>query len=142
MSKRITILMICLSWLFVMAGFAQGKSPALSGKIISNDKEAVPYATLLLKGTGHGCVTDEQGMYFLYAPPGRYTLVVSAIGYETVERPVTLTRERQKMHIILRDSQVGAAYVWQEPLQVAIALRQTIPVPPPGFSSETSISIA
>lgn len=107
MSKRITILMICLSWLFVVAGFAQGKSPALSGKIISNDKEAVPYATLLLKGTGHGCVTDEQGMYFLYAPPGRYTLVVSAIGYETVERPVTLTRERQKMHITLRDSQIA-----------------------------------
>lgn len=107
MSKRITILMICLSWLFVVAGFAQGKSPALSGKIISNDKEAVPYATLLLKGTGHGCVTDEQGMYFLYALPGRYTLVVSAIGYETVERPVTLTRERQKMHITLRDSQIA-----------------------------------
>lgn len=99
--------MICLSWLFVVAGFAQSKSPALSGKIISNDKEAVPYATLLLKGTGHGCVTDEQGMYFLYAPPGRYMLVVSAIGYETVERPVTLTRERQKMHITLRDSQIA-----------------------------------
>lgn len=42
MSKRITILMICLSWLFVVAGFAQGKSPALSGKIISNDKGVVP----------------------------------------------------------------------------------------------------
>lgn len=99
--------MICLSWLFAMTAFAQSKVPALSGKIISNDKEAVSYATIQLKGTGYGCSTNEEGMYFLYAPPGKYTLVVSAIGYETMERPVVLTQERQKMHITLRDSQIA-----------------------------------
>ncbi len=107
MTKRTTILTICLSWLLEMACFAQSENPALSGKIISNEKEAVPYATILLKGTGYGCATNEKGMYFLYAPPEEYTLVVSAIGYETVERPVILTRERQKMHITLRDSQIS-----------------------------------
>lgn len=102
-----TVLMICLSWLVAMTAFAQSKVPALSGKIISNDKEAVSYATIQLKGTGYGCSTNEEGMYFLYAPPGKYTLVVSAIGYETMERPVVLTQERQKMHITLRDSQIA-----------------------------------
>lgn len=43
-------------------------------------------------------------MYFLYAPPGKYTLVVSAVGYDTVEQPVTLTSERQKRNITLRNS--------------------------------------
>ena len=80
--------------------------PALSGRIISKEKESVEYATVYLKGTSYGCSTNEQGMYHLHAPAGRYTLVVSAIGYDTVERPITLTGERQKLNITLTDQQV------------------------------------
>ncbi|MDE6150879.1 MAG: carboxypeptidase-like regulatory domain-containing protein, partial [Prevotella sp.] len=107
MSKKKAILTACLSCLLAMPGLAQGKFLSLSGKIISNDEKAITYATIQLKGTDYGCTTNEQGMYFLYAPPGKYTVVVSAIGYDTVERPVTLTHERQKMHITLRDSQIS-----------------------------------
>lgn len=106
MSKT-TVLIIYLLWFLSIAGFAQNKKPALSGKIISNNKEAVSYATIQLKGTGYGCVSNEQGMYFLYAPPGKYTLIVSAMGYETVEQSITLTRERQKINITLQDSQIA-----------------------------------
>ena len=80
--------------------------PALSGRIISKEKESVEYATVYLKGTSYGCSTNEQGMYHLHAPAGHYTLVVSAIGYDTVERPITLTGERQKLNITLTDQQV------------------------------------
>lgn len=80
--------------------------PALSGRIISKEKENVEYATVYLKGTSYGCSTNEQGMYHLHAPAGHYTLVVSAIGYDTVERPITLTGERQKLNITLTDQQV------------------------------------
>lgn len=94
-------------WLVAMTCLAQTGTPALSGKVISKDKEAVPYATVRLKETAYGCTANEEGMYFLYAPPGKYTLVVSAVGYEAVERQVTLTRERQKMHVTLRDLQIS-----------------------------------
>ena len=80
--------------------------PTLSGRIISKEKESVEYATVYLKGTSYGCSTNEQGMYHLHAPAGHYTLVVSAIGYDTVERPITLTGERQKLNITLTDQQV------------------------------------
>ena len=80
--------------------------PTLSGRIMSKEKESVEYATVYLKGTSYGCSTNEQGMYHLHAPAGRYTLVVSAIGYDTVERPITLTGERQKLNITLTDQQV------------------------------------
>lgn len=80
--------------------------PTLSGRIISKEKENVEYATVYLKGTSYGCSTNEQGMYHLHAPAGHYTLVVSAIGYDTVERPITLTGERQKLNITLTDQQV------------------------------------
>ena len=58
----------------------------ISGKIISTEKETVDFATVYLKGTTYGGTTNEQGIYHLKAPAGDYTLVVSAIGYKTVEK--------------------------------------------------------
>ena len=104
--KRKTI--NCCGWLIALLLFAtttaaQAQSPALNGKVITREKEEIPYATVRLKGTSYGCSTNEKGFYYLYAPAGEYTLVVSAIGYETVERTLTLTSERQKMNITLKD---------------------------------------
>lgn len=107
MNRKKTLLTFSLSLLIVMAALGQTKTTTLSGKIISKEKEEISFATVCLKGTSYGCSTNEQGLYFLYAPPGQYTLVVSAIGYETVEQPVLLTKERQKINIVLSDSSIA-----------------------------------
>lgn len=74
----------------------------ISGKIISTEKETVDFATVYLKGTTYGGTTNEQGIYHLKAPAGDYTLVVSAIGYKTVEKPVKLTSgERTRQNITI-----------------------------------------
>ena len=58
--------------------------------------------TVYLKGTNYGGTTNEEGIYHLQAPAGEYTLVVSAIGYKTVEKPVKLMRgERTKMNVVI-----------------------------------------
>ena len=60
----------------------------VSGKVISKEKqEVVDFATVYLKGTTYGCTTNEEGIYHLHAPAGKYTLVVSAIGYKTTLIP-------------------------------------------------------
>lgn len=60
------------------------------------------FATVYLKGTNYGGTTNEKGIYHLQAPAGEYTLVVSAIGYKTVEKPVKLMRgERTKMNVVI-----------------------------------------
>ncbi|MDE5622782.1 MAG: carboxypeptidase-like regulatory domain-containing protein, partial [Alistipes sp.] len=107
MTQRKTIWAICLlMMLHIFAASAQEKRPALTGKIITKKQEAVAFATVYLKGTTYGCSSDEQGMYYLHAPAGKYTLVVSAVGYDAVEKPVTLTGERMKMNIVLTDSEI------------------------------------
>lgn len=64
----------------VISALAQSKT-MVSGKVISKEKqEVVDFATIYLKGTTYGCTTNEQGIYHLHAPAGKYTLVVSAIG--------------------------------------------------------------
>ena len=78
----------------------------VSGKVISKEKqEVVDFATVYLKGTTYGCTTNEEGIYHLHAPAGKYTLVVSAIGYKTIEKPVTLVHgERIKMNVMIAPS--------------------------------------
>ena len=79
------------------------KRAMITGKILSTEKEIVDFATVYLKGTTYGGTTNEEGIYHLKAPAGTYTLVVSAIGYETVEKQVTLTKgERIKQNITIR----------------------------------------
>lgn len=54
----------------------------ISGKILSTEKEVVDFATVYLKGTGYGGITNHEGIYHVSAPAGDYTLVVSAVGYK------------------------------------------------------------
>lgn len=62
----------------------------------------VDFATVYLKGTNRGATTDEKGLYHLKAAAGDYTLVVSAIGYTTVEKKVTLKAgERIRVNVTI-----------------------------------------
>lgn len=74
----------------------------LSGRIISTEKEIVDFATVHLKGTNYGGITNQEGLYHVAAPAGNYLLVVSAIGYKTVEQAVTLVDgQRLKLNITI-----------------------------------------
>ena len=79
----------------------------ISGRIISADKSAVSYATVQLKGTGYGSATNGDGIYHIKAPAGHYRLAVSAVGYETVEKEVTLkTGGRMKLNVHIRETSI------------------------------------
>lgn len=81
--------------------FSQDKG-MISGKILSTEKEIVDFATVYLKGTNYGGTTNPEGIYHLKAPAGDYTLIVSAIGYKTVEKQVKLIEgDRIKVNIII-----------------------------------------
>lgn len=73
------------------SGFSQSRPQTMiSGKITSETGETVDFATVYLKGTSYGCTPNEKGIYHLHAPSGKYTLVVSAVGYGTFEKEVLL----------------------------------------------------
>lgn len=77
----------------------------LSGKVVSTDKTIVDFATVYLKGTQYGCTTDERGIYHLPTPAGKYTLVVSAVGFETYEKAIEIVSDgRTKQTVVLKPS--------------------------------------
>ena len=102
MMKKIRGLFLSFLLLLIsISAFSQHKT-MISGKILSTEKTTVDFATVYLKGTNYGGTTNEEGIYHLQAPAGEYTLVVSAIGYKTVEKPVKLMRgERTKMNVVI-----------------------------------------
>lgn len=57
----------------------------VSGKVTSDEGEALPGVNVLLKGTSRGAVTDIDGNYALTVPQDGGTLVFSFIGLETQE---------------------------------------------------------
>lgn len=102
MMKKIRGLFLSFLLLLIsISAFSQHKT-MISGKVLSTEKTTVDFATVYLKGTNYGGTTNEKGIYHLQAPAGEYTLVVSAIGYKTVEKPVKLMRgERTKMNVVI-----------------------------------------
>ncbi|MFD2932660.1 TonB-dependent receptor [Spirosoma flavum] len=54
-------------------------------------KSAIPGATIVVANTNTGVTADASGDYTIKLTPGKYTLRVSFVGYETLSVPVTVT---------------------------------------------------
>ena len=102
-----TTLLSTLLAIFMSIRAQASSDGTIFGRVTSSDKDAAGYVTVNLKGTGHGCVTDNDGYYKFQAPAGSYTLTVTAIGYETVEKDITLHKgQHMKMDIRIREEAI------------------------------------
>jgi outer membrane receptor for ferrienterochelin and colicins len=85
--------------------FSQGGS--LSGYVTGSDSSYVTGATVMLKGTTFGTVTDKKGFYKIdRIIPGTYTLRVSYLGFETQEQPVVIVRNENHFDFNIRESNI------------------------------------
>ena len=78
---------------FSLFTFAQG---TVKGVLFDESNgEAIPFASVLLDGTTHGCYTDLNGFFLINkVPAGQYTLRVRFLGYEEYSQQVTLADRR------------------------------------------------
>ena len=84
----------------------QGSHPFvwLSGKVIEKDSTSVAFATVYLQGTNYGSSTDDKGYFRFKVPVGTHTLAVSLIGYESIEKNITVNRDMKDLIIVLRQT--------------------------------------
>lgn len=75
----------------------------INGKITSKDGEPIPGASILIKGTMHGTVSDFDGLFHIKASPND-VLVVSFIGYRNYEMTVG---QESFVDITLEEETVG-----------------------------------
>lgn len=101
-SKTIRAVYVVFMWLICTGTLWAQSLAVLSGKVISSDQGIVDFASVYLKGTNIGCTTDDKGLFHLKVPEGEYTLVVSAVGYQTAEETIQAkSGEKQRLHIRL-----------------------------------------
>ncbi|MDN3667564.1 TonB-dependent receptor [Algibacter miyuki] len=71
----------------------------MSGKVIDVNGQPIPGATIIVKGTSTGAVTNFDGVYNIKTN-GSSTIVVSYIGFETIEIPVN---NKQTINVQLKE---------------------------------------
>lgn len=70
--------MLCISFL----SFSQTK---IGGYVMSASNEPIPYANVVLKGSNEGTITDENGRFYLESDKNWNIVVVSFLGFKTIE---------------------------------------------------------
>ena len=85
---------LILSLLLTTSTFAQ--SGSISGSVTDKTTEAaLPGANVILEGTSLGAASDMDGKYVIRSVPvGKYTLIVSYIGYNSDSVQVEVTADR------------------------------------------------
>lgn len=72
----------------------------MSGLVLTSDSlMGVPYASVIIKGTGRGTITNYQGFFSLVAAKGD-TLVFSSLGFDTDEYVVSDTITSYRFSIV------------------------------------------
>ena len=81
MSWKRSFVLLLLSVFAIVSTFAQDRT--VSGTVLDNNGEPAIGATVMVKGTGIGTMTDFDGNYSLNVPAGSNELEVSYVGMET-----------------------------------------------------------
>lgn len=69
--------------LFLLATSFLIAQTKVSGIVLDENKQPVPYASVAFQGTSEGMITDENGRFYLESPQTRKVLSISFIGYTT-----------------------------------------------------------
>ncbi len=99
MKKILTQLTFAFCLLLSTSSSAQ--EVTVSGKISDAEGHAVPYASVYQKGTTRGTAANGNGEYALKMTAGTVELIVKAIGYTQVARPLDLKND-QVLNIVLQ----------------------------------------
>jgi TonB-linked SusC/RagA family outer membrane protein len=73
--------------LFMVNGL-RAQTRVITGKVTSSANEVQPGASVIVKGTNKGTVTDANGTYSLSVPNGDVMVAVSIIGFNALEKLV------------------------------------------------------
>lgn len=98
-ARIITVLSIIVT-LFMGLTLRGEEKYIISGRVSTEDSQAIEFASVYLKGTNHGVLADENGEFLIAVPKGKYTLCVIAIGYHDYEKDIELGKNSRSNHHI------------------------------------------
>ncbi|MFT4802121.1 MAG: hypothetical protein ACI93N_001897, partial [Flavobacteriaceae bacterium] len=96
-------IILALTLLISVTSFAQ-ENYTISGIVTdAANGETAFGASVYIKGTYIGTITNEYGFYSISAPKGTYTLIVSYIGFQDISKEIVLDKN-QKANFDIEES--------------------------------------
>jgi hypothetical protein len=114
--KKVAFLLIILLSAFA-PGFAQSPGSSLPGSV-KDSATGKPLAgvSVFLNSTSKGTITRDDGSFLLTGiPPGRYQLIISAIGYQTFVTEITTRNLPPSLKVTLHNKASDLEAVTVEP---------------------------
>ncbi|MEM9142104.1 MAG: TonB-dependent receptor [Bacteroidota bacterium] len=108
----------------------KGVKGTIKGIITDDSNNPLPFASVLLKNTGYGASSDENGTFLFTAPAGNYTLATKTIGYEDTEKNVTISpnkttivslrvaEQREELNEVVVRGKSESKRIEEQPLQI------------------------
>lgn len=93
-----------LFWILLLPCWVFAQKTAIKGTITDATTGETLIGANVLAADGVGAITDFDGNYSFQVPNGSYTLKISYVGYETVEREVTATGKVLVVNVALETS--------------------------------------
>ena len=96
-----------LAFIFFSLSVYWLQAQSISGYLINEHKEPVPFANIFVKEIQSGTSSDAEGHFFLtLTTNGEYELIISSVGYETQSIKVLVGEEEVKRNIQLQFSKI------------------------------------
>jgi TonB-linked SusC/RagA family outer membrane protein len=86
---RRPMLLAWMAFLFSIPIALFSQSKTITGKVVTEKGDPVPFASVTFKGTTKGVASDAAGTFSINASANDKTLVISSSGYETAEVALT-----------------------------------------------------
>ncbi|WP_306350079.1 TonB-dependent receptor [Flavobacterium sp. '19STA2R22 D10 B1'] len=102
---------LCVLAIFLIASlqvFSQSRKSSVSGKILTPDNLPAESVSVFFKNTQYSAITNEKGEYTIDAEPGKYTLIISYIGFKSKEMKVVVQEENTQIQNVIVEEDVKA----------------------------------
>lgn len=99
---------------FLLLGFI-AMAGRISGRVTDEKGNVLGFASILVKGSTIGTTANADGRYFLELPAGTYTIVAQYVGYNRMEKTVTLGESAETLDFVLSLQQLAMKEVVVRP---------------------------
>lgn len=95
------LLFLCL----LPTGMLAQNKVVLSGTVKESNGDPLPMVTVAIENTVSGTYTNDRGRYSLSLSPGKYTLIITLLGYNTIKTPVDI-RNNKTLDFVMEENSV------------------------------------
>ncbi len=84
------------------------------GKLVDANEESIPYANIIILENRQGTITDIEGNFHFELPKGRYTILITHIGYESFQERINWTTDttlNKTYRLVDKTIQIGGIMV-------------------------------